>query len=131
METTITLTLGGEPRSLDFTRNGFLEHIEDATGQDPFEWFDRFKPKENGHVNKITTTMKDAAIIAYAGMNSFQDLKDFPPIPLEQVRRWMRSVPTKDVGKTLSALYEAVLVVFSGETEEVVPNPEAPLSGAN
>lgn len=122
METTITLTLGGEPRSLDFTRNGFLEHIEDACGQDPFEWFDRFKPKENGHVNKITTTMKDAAIIAYAGMNSFQDLKDLSPIPLEQVRRWMRSVPTSEVGETLTALYEGVLNVFAKQTEDVSPN---------
>lgn len=102
---TIQHTIGGELRTLDFTRSGLMDHISEATGKDAFEFFDQFKPDEKGEL----FIPKDAiTILVYAGINSALDVAEKPNVELYRVKQWMRAVPSSDLKNLFDAILDGI-----------------------
>lgn len=104
----IEINIGGEVRRLDFTRNGLFEYIEEASGSDPIEWFGRFEAKPGNGAYTVSASIKDMAVLIYAGLNSALDVEDKPNIPFERVRRWLRASKFKDFNKIAEAVFTAL-----------------------
>ncbi len=115
---TAQIQLGGELRTLDFTRAGLYDHIQDASCMPAFDFLKSITPKE-GEQTTIIETAKMTVLI-YAGLNSAHDVAGKPCIDFETVKRWVRSVEITE----LETVYNAVLTAMAGDQGEVKSQPE-------
>lgn len=106
----LTMILGGEERVMQFGRVGFYSYIEEASGIDPLEWFEKITKGDK----KIVAGINDAAICAFAGINTHLDLIDQEPVSFERVRRWVNGLKSEDVSTIVKAAFDA----FATKSEE-------------
>ena len=109
---TIQHNIGGELRNLDFTRAGLMDHISDVTGKDAFEFFDQFKPDEEGNINVPKDTV---SVLTYAGINSALDVEGKPNVSIDKVKQWIRALPMEDLNSFFNAILTGISVEGQGE----------------
>lgn len=108
MKGVIEIEIGGQKRTLDFTRNGFAEHIKDAIGGgNPLAWFKKFEPK-NGEKDTVQAELEDIAVIIYAGINSHLDVIEEDNIPFPKVKKWVRAGKMNEFGVVVKEVFAAL-----------------------
>lgn len=99
-------------KTLLFGRVGFFEHIKDASGKDPLEWmnemFERFKKGDDGKWH-VTAIVDEVAIYAYAGINLNADVNDQDSLPIERVKRWVRTLSFEECSQIINAAVESMV----------------------
>lgn len=110
----IKLTIGG--RELLFGRAGFMEHIQDAIGKDPYQWMQELADKKthktagsNGEERVTDYSTKDVAVFAYAALNLSIDMKGEDNTTFEKVRQWCRTCSYDDLKKITEAAVACLL----------------------
>lgn len=115
-------------KTLLFGKAGFFDHIKDASGKDPLQWmnemFERFKKTEDGKW-EITAVIDEVVVYAYAGINLMNDVNDVDSLPIERVRRWVRTLSFEECGQIINAAVESMAgEKTNGEAKgEVVTQP--------
>lgn len=102
---TAQINIGGELRTLDFSRAGLYDHIQEASGKPAFEFLDSLKESAGS---------KEMSVLIYAGLNSHLDVEGKDNIKLGVVVKWLRAVETEK----LAEVYNTVISAMStGEVE--------------
>ena len=108
-------------RTLMFGRVGFFEHIKVASEKDPLEWmnemFTRFTKTEDGKW-QITSIVDEVAVYAYAGINLNADVTDTDNVPIEKVKKWVRTLSFEECGKIINAAVESMVSPTNGVGEQ-------------
>lgn len=126
--TTTQINLGGEERTLDFTRAGLYDHMEEVLKSNPFEYLKTLRPytNEKGEEVQPLILIKDISIFTYAGINSNADVTGGKYVKYEDVLRWFRALPDKESGeiinKVITAYADAHKQEDSGEAQSQVNN---------
>lgn len=111
---TAQIKIGGEERTLDFSRAGLYDHIEEASNMPAFDFLKSISPDVDGEVVKEKNVgTKEMAVLIYAGLNSALDVAGKDNIKFDVVLKWLRSVETE----RLSEVYNAVFTAMSTEGE--------------
>lgn len=116
---TAQINIGGEVRTLDFSRAGLYDHIADASGMDGFEYLKNIS-SENGE-SKVWGS-KEFAVLIYAGLNSALDVAEKDNIKFEVVARWLRVVETERLAEVYNAILSCMSVEGEAESQPVESN---------
>lgn len=97
--------LGGADRTMRFGAGGFYDHIhkhleskkaseadeekKKAMVSDPLEWIGGLGKRDG---KTVIDNIDDVALIAFAGINSFEDDNDLVNTPYEKVRKWVNGI---------------------------------------
>lgn len=101
----IKLQIGGEERSLDFTRMGVYTYIKQATGlEDPFEFLKKFEVKDR----VLMTIVEDAAVILFAGLNTACDVEDKENIPFDKVKKWTNTLKADELTPVIESFFTGI-----------------------
>lgn len=117
MNNTMTLELGGQDRVLQFGKMGFLTYIQEASGMDPFDWFNSLVPKE-GDRKPTIQSIKDVAIVCYAGINTALDMKDLDNISFEKVSKWVNGLDQEKMSEVINVAFASFTAEKNGEPTE-------------
>lgn len=96
---TAQINIGGEERTLDFSRAGLYDHITDASGKPAFEFLESLKDSAGS---------KEMAVLVYAGLNSALDVAGKDNIKLEVVTKWLRAVETDRLAEVYNTVVSAL-----------------------
>ena len=98
---------------------GYFNYVKEATGLEPFEFLNKFRESsETAQANgTITILSKDAAIIVYAGLNSYLDSLDQPNIPLDKVIKWCNAIGADELGAINKIAFDALSSEEPGEAK--------------
>jgi len=122
MNKVITISLGGQERTLLYGTMGYFAYIKEATGQDPYEWLSSFdKLRDKSASDQITVMTEDVAVLIYAGLNSQLDSMDEVNIPIEKVKKWCNALSPEVVGSVMAFAFGAFQVDAPGEV--LTPTP--------
>lgn len=99
------VALGGKERTLWFGAGGFYDHIhlhqkakkanekdeevKKAIVTDPLEWIASLGKRDG---KTVIDDLDTVAVIAYAGINSYEDGNDQDNTPYEKVRKWVNGI---------------------------------------
>ena len=125
MNKTITLSLGGQDRTLLYGTMGYFAYIKEATGEDPYEWLSTFdKLREGSASDQIKVMTQDIAVLIYAGLNSQLDSLDGENVPLGKVQKWCNALSPESVGSVMAFAFGAFQVDNTGEAKTLAPGQE-------
>lgn len=111
------LLIGGQERPLAFSYMGFYAYVEEASGQDPIEYFEKFSKK--GKKRGVVEHLEDVVIIAFAGLNTACDVNDEDNIPLVKVRKWIRALSADQCAPIINACFEELASKHEQQGEAV------------
>jgi hypothetical protein len=119
----VKIQLGGEERILLFGPNGVNEYIEEASGEEPFEWQRRMltslQSLAKGEGVKYDT-YRQVKILVFAGLNMYYDYHNMDNVQWSVVKKWANSLSEEELGQVLR---DFISTIIKGETE-------APANGA-
>ncbi len=119
---TAQIEIGGELRSLDFSRAGLNDHIETASGEPAFQFIASLIPGKDSEGNIIERgyTLTEISVLIYAGINSANDVSGNNVIDFETIKRWVRSIESDKIGN----VFKIVINAMSDDKGEGKSQPE-------
>lgn len=119
---TAQIEIGGELRSLDFSRAGLNDHIETASGKPAFQFISSLIPEKDpeGKIVERNYTLTEISVLIYAGINSANDVSGNNVIDFETIKRWVRSIESDKIGN----VFEIVINAMSDDKGEGKSQPE-------
>lgn len=115
-EKTMSVSLGGQERVLMYGTMGYFNYIKEVTKKEPFDWLNEIS--KSGEENNVTMFSEDAAVIIYAGLNSYLDSKDEANVPFEKVKKWCNALTADQMAPIIKTSFEAISVPGEAKSQD-------------